>query len=192
MLTLAFTTPVSLALRNRTTTPSTTTLRPRVPAAVLSEEAHVSAPSKLTDNQWTPSSWRSHPADQQPDYPDLQHLNQIEHAISKLPPLVALGELNSLKKQLGNVCTGTGFILQGGDCAEDLNESANAVKDTMRSLFKMAVILMWGAQQPVIKIGRIAGQYGKPRTNSTETHDGVTLPVYRGEVSILFLFFFCP
>lgn len=99
-----------------------------------------------------------------------------------MPSLVAPGELFTLKSQLANVCNGNGFVLQGGDCAEDLNETALGVKDTLRCLFKMAVVLMWGSQQPVVKIGRMAGQYGKPRSAPTETRDGLTLPSYRGEV----------
>lgn len=146
-------------------------------------------PAPKGDDSWSPSSWRVFPAKQQPQYPDVSHLQAVEKTISKLPPLVAPGELSSLKHQLGNVARGHGFILQGGDCAEDLNETASGVKDTMRSLFKMAVVLMWGAQQPVIKIGRIAGQYGKPRSNNMETRDGMTLPVYRGEVGFFSLIY---
>lgn len=161
--------------------------------AVL-DESRVVAPATPSVDQWSPSSWRTRHAEQQPEYPDLEHLRRVERTLATMPTLVAPGEVSSLKSQLADVCRGNGFILQGGDCAEDLNESANGVKDTMRMLFKMAVVLMWGAQQPVIKIGRIAGQYGKPRSNRTETRNGVTLPVYRGEVrlyhSSTFLFFF--
>lgn len=166
--------------------------RSATPVAVLEEAPAVTKapPQPKGDDLWSPSSWRAFPAKQQPQYPDAAHLNAVEQTISKLPPLVAPGELSSLKRQLGNVALGHGFILQGGDCAEDLNETASGVKDTMRSLFKMAVVLMWGAQQPVIKIGRIAGQYGKPRSNDMETRDGMTLPVYRGEVGFFFLIYF--
>lgn len=98
-----------------------------------------------------------------------------------MPALVSPGEMRLLKSQLANVCNGHGFVLQGGDCAEDLNETATGVQDTVRALFKMAVVLMWGSQEPVVKIGRLAGQYGKPRTSNTEIRDGVELPCYRGE-----------
>jgi len=109
-----------------------------------------------------------------------------------MPPLVSPGEMRALKKQLGNVCLGSGFVLQGGDCAEDLEESAEGVTDTVRALFKMAMVLMWGSQEPVVKIGRLAGQYGKPRSADTEIRDGVELPSYRGEVRFLYFFFLCP
>lgn len=92
--------------------------------------------------------------------------------------------MRTLKANLANVCNGTGFVLQGGDCAEDLNETSDGVTDTVRALFKMAVVLMWGSQEPVIKIGRLAGQYGKPRSSDTEIIDGVELPSYRGEVCL--------
>lgn len=130
---------------------------------------------------WTPPSWRNRRALQQPTYPDPDALQRVEQQISSLPPLVAPGELSTLKSQLANVCLGHGFVLQGGDCAESLDETANGVKDTIRALFKMAVILMWGSQEPVIKIGRLAGQYGKPRSSDMEKRDGLSLPSYRGE-----------
>lgn len=91
--------------------------------------------------------------------------------------------MRTLKAQLGNVALGHGFVLQGGDCAESLEETSEGVTDNIRALFKMAVVLMWGSQEPVVKIGRLAGQYGKPRSADTEVIDGVELPSYRGEVS---------
>lgn len=172
MNSVAFTAPSPLLPRK------TTTLRKQVPVAILE---HPQA-RPTTSPVWTPSSWRHRPALQQPTYPDPNHLRSVERQLSYLPPIVAPGELASLKKQLANVCNGHGFVLQGGDCAEDLNDSASDVKDTLRALFKMAIILMWGSKEPVIKIGRLAGQYGKPRSSDTEVRDGVELPSYRGEV----------
>lgn len=103
-----------------------------------------------------------------------------------MPPLVSTNELRNLKNQLASVALGHGFVLQGGDCAEDLLETSEGVTNTVRALFKMAVVLMWGSQEPVVKIGRLAGQYGKPRSKDTEIRDGVELPSYRGEVSYIF------
>lgn len=164
--------------------PTTSSLRPHTPLAVLDKPsvAPVSSVPSHLDNSWFPSSWRSREAKQQPTYPDLTHLRSVEDRLARMPSLVAPGELSTLKAQLANVCNGNGFVLQGGDCAEDLNETALGVKDTLRCLFKMAVVLMWGSQQPVVKIGRMAGQYGKPRSSPIETQDGVSLPSYRGEV----------
>lgn len=178
---LAFSSPISVSLRGNTRT-SSSTLRSRAPRAVL-DESPVATAVRPVAPKWSPSSWRSRRVGQQPEYPDAAHLRQVEDNLCKMPSLVAPGELSSLKRQMAEACKGNGFVLQGGDCAEDLNESASGIKDTIRSLFKMAVVLMWGAQQPVIKIGRMAGQYGKPRSLPTETINGVTLPVYRGEVS---------
>lgn len=170
-----------------------TTVSPlrKPPSAVLDNPPPVPtvAPTSTPGDQssWFPSSWRSREARQQPEYPDLSHLRSVEERLSRLPSLVAPGEIYSLKEKLAQVCLGNGFLLQGGDCAEDLNETANGVKDTLRCLFKMAVILMWGSQQPVVKIGRMAGQYAKPRSSPTETKDGLTLPTYRGEVSLFII-----
>lgn len=116
-------------------------------------------------------------------YPNPAHLSAVEDTLSRLPPLVSTGEMQALKRQLGAVALGHGFVLQGGDCAEDLEETSEGVTDTVRALFKMAVVLMWGSQEPVVKIGRLAGQYGKPRSSDMEVRDGVELPSYRGEVS---------
>lgn len=186
----AFTAPLALPCR---TTPLISHSHSRIhrlpsstPKAILDELAPPSVIS--TQTAWTPSTWRSRRTLQQPTYPDLHHLAAVETTLSRMPPLVSPGEMRSLKKQLANVALGHGFVLQGGDCAEDLMESSGAVSDTVRALFKMAVVLMWGSQEPVVKIGRLAGQYGKPRSSDTETRDGVTLPSYRGEVRYCFRF----
>lgn len=184
MTSVAFTTSVPVPSRLPSVA-AVSSLKRHTPLAVLDKPSiapvtPTPVPSDL--NKWFPSSWRSREAKQQPTYPDLSHLRSVEDRLSRMPSLVAPGELYTLKSQLANVCNGNGFVLQGGDCAEDLNETALGVKDTLRCLFKMAVVLMWGSQQPVVKIGRMAGQYGKPRSSPTETRDGVTLPSYRGEV----------
>lgn len=179
----AFTTPLAIPNRAKPLLSHSLTPRlpPTLPTAILEELA---PPASLpTQTSWTPSSWRSHRALQQPVYPDLHHLARVETTLARMPPLVAFGEMRGLKEQLAHVALGHGFVLQGGDCAEDLMEASEGVTDTVRALFKMAVVLMWGSQEPVVKIGRLAGQYGKPRSSDAETRGGVTLPSYRGEVS---------
>ena len=132
---------------------------------------------------WTPSSWRSKPARHIPeDYPDLDHLADVEKRLGAFPPLVFAGEARRLKAKLGDVAAGNAFLLQGGDCAESFKEfSADNIRDTLRVMLQMAVVLTFGAAKPVVKVGRLAGQFGKPRSSATETIDGVTLPSYRGD-----------
>ena len=132
---------------------------------------------------WTPSSWRSKPARHIPeDYPDLDHLADVEKRLGAFPPLVFAGEARRLKAQLADVAAGNAFLLQGGDCAESFKEfSADNIRDTLRVMLQMAVVLTFGAAKPVVKVGRLAGQFGKPRSSATETIDGVTLPSYRGD-----------
>lgn len=132
---------------------------------------------------WTPSSWRALPARHIPeDYPDAAHLADVEARLAKFPPLVFAGEARKLKARLGDVAAGKAFLLQGGDCAESFKEfSADNIRDTLRVMLQMAVVLTFGAAKPVVKVGRLAGQFGKPRSSPTETIDGVTLPSYRGD-----------
>ena len=132
---------------------------------------------------WTPSSWRTKAARHIPeDYPDLAHLADVEERLSAFPPLVFAGEARQLKAKLGDVAAGNAFLLQGGDCAESFKEfSADNIRDTLRVMLQMAVVLTFGAAKPVVKVGRLAGQFGKPRSSPTETIDGVTLPSYRGD-----------
>ena len=133
--------------------------------------------------KWTPSSWRSKPALHIPeDYPDWDHLSRVEKTLKGYPPLVFAGEARRLKERLGQVAMGNAFLLQGGDCAESFKEfHPDNLRDMFRVMMQMAVVLTYGAGQPVVKVGRIAGQFGKPRSSSTETRDGVTLPSYRGD-----------
>ncbi|MBE1237320.1 3-deoxy-7-phosphoheptulonate synthase class II [Phaeovibrio sulfidiphilus] len=133
--------------------------------------------------QWTPESWRSKPARQMPEYPDPEHIKSVEQMLSKYPPLVFAGEARSLHAELARVAAGKAFLLQGGDCAESFAEfSANTIRDTFRVLLQMAVILTFGAALPVIKVGRMAGQFAKPRSEPTESRDGLALPSYRGDM----------
>ncbi|MEK1890195.1 MAG: 3-deoxy-7-phosphoheptulonate synthase class II [Phyllobacterium sp.] len=136
----------------------------------------------MTKN-WTPTSWRGKPVKQMPFYPDAQALSDVEARLRTYPPLVFAGEARKLKKQLAAVSRGEGFLLQGGDCAESFAEhGADNIRDFFRVFLQMAVVLTFGASQPVVKIGRIAGQFAKPRSADTETKDGVELPVYRGDI----------
>jgi 3-deoxy-7-phosphoheptulonate synthase len=133
--------------------------------------------------KWAPDSWRAKPIAQVPDYPDAAKLNSVEERLRAFPPLVFAGEARRLQEALGNVAEGRGFLLQGGDCAESFAEfSANNIRDTFRVLLQMAVVLTFGAALPVVKVGRIAGQFAKPRSAPTETIGGVELPSYRGDI----------
>ncbi len=133
--------------------------------------------------KWTPSTWRSKPAKHIPeDYPDLAHLNDVETTLKGYPPLVFAGEARRLKRRLGDVALGKSFLLQGGDCAESFKEfHPDNLRDMFRVMMQMAVVLTYGAGKPIVKVGRIAGQFGKPRSSPTETRDGITLPSYRGD-----------
>lgn len=133
-------------------------------------------------SDWSPSSWRTKPAKQLPVYKDEIALKAAENELKNLPPLVFAGEARSLQKQLGEVAKGNAFLLQGGDCAESFAEfNANKIRDTFQVILQMAVVLTYAGSLPVIKLGRIAGQYAKPRSNDTETINNVTLPIYRGD-----------
>jgi 3-deoxy-7-phosphoheptulonate synthase len=136
----------------------------------------------MTD-RWTPASWRSLPAKHVPDdYPDAEALARVETELRRMPPLVFAGEARRLKALLGQVSAGKAFLLQGGDCAESFKEfSADNIRDTFRLILQMAVILTFAGGKPVVKMGRMAGQFAKPRSAPIETIDGVTLPSYRGD-----------
>ncbi len=132
---------------------------------------------------WTPSDWRQLPAKHIPeDYPDSAALAAVEEKLKSFPPLVFAGEARRLKQRLGEVAAGEAFLLQGGDCAESFKEfHPDNIRDTFRVILQMAVVLTFAASKPVVKVGRIAGQFGKPRSSPIETIDGVTLPSYRGD-----------
>ncbi|MCL6271690.1 3-deoxy-7-phosphoheptulonate synthase class II [Sansalvadorimonas sp. 2012CJ34-2] len=132
---------------------------------------------------WTPDSWKNHQALQMPDYPDDVRLQEVEEKLKKQPPLVFAGEVRALTEQLAKVADGQAFLLQGGDCAESFKEfSAVNIRDTFKVLMQMAVVLTFGASCPVVKVGRMAGQFAKPRSKPTESRDGVELPTYRGDI----------
>ncbi len=137
----------------------------------------------MNARKWSPDSWRAKPILQVPDYPDAAALAGVEEKLSKYPPLVFAGEARNLKAILGRVAQGQGFLLQGGDCAESFAEfSANNIRDTFRVLLQMAVVLTFGAALPVVKVGRLAGQFAKPRSSPTEKRGDVELPSYRGDI----------
>ena len=122
------------------------------------------------------------PAAQQPEWPDREVLDQVRAELATYPPLVFAGECDHLKAELAEAARGRAFLLQGGDCAETFAEvTADRIRNKIKTLLQMAVVLTYGASMPVIKVGRIAGQYSKPRSKSTETRDGITLPAYRGD-----------
>src|SRR6202142_1500039 len=133
--------------------------------------------------RWTPDSWRAKPVKQIPNYPDAKALADVEAQLATFPPLVFAGEARNLKKALARVAAGEAFLLQGGDCAESFAEhSADNIRDFFRVFLQMAVVLTFAAASPVVKVGRIAGQFAKPRSTDFETKDGVTLPAYRGDI----------
>ena len=135
------------------------------------------------NNNWTPSSWQTFPAVQQPQWPDTGALDNALKQISAFPPLVFAGEARSLQAALGQVASGNAFLLQAGDCAESFEEfSAVNIREKLRVILQMAVMLTYSMGVPVVKVGRIAGQFAKPRSNNTETIDGVELPVFRGHM----------
>ncbi len=130
---------------------------------------------------WTPSSWCGYPAKQQPDWPDEAALKDALLEVAALPPLVFAGEVRALRAKLADVAEGRAFLLHGGDCVETFEAfSADGIRDKLKVLLQMAIVLTYGGRVPVIKVGRIAGQFAKPRSSPVEIVDGVTLPAYRG------------
>ena len=132
---------------------------------------------------WHKTDWRAKPRVQMPDYTDIAALQAVEAKLSKYPPLVFAGEARRLKRHLGAAARGEAFLLQGGDCAEAFDQfSADAIRDTFKVMLQMAMVLTYAAKVPVIKVGRMAGQFAKPRSAPTETVDGLELPSYRGDI----------
>ena len=135
----------------------------------------------MTD--WLPTSWRQFPAKQQPAYPDLASLEEVEAALEKMPPLVFAAEAIQLRKQLALAAEGKAFLLQGGDCAETFADfSTDGIQNLFKVLMQMAIVLTYAGRKPVIKVGRLAGQFAKPRTSDTEARDGLELPSFRGDI----------
>lgn len=131
---------------------------------------------------WTPDSWKILPAEQQPDWEKSEVYSKVISEISGYPPLVFAGEVRALKQQLGDAAQGNGFLIQGGDCAETFDDfRADSIRDKLKILLQMSVVLTYGASCNVVKLGRIAGQFAKPRSANTETRDGIELPSYRGD-----------
>ncbi|WP_459828508.1 class II 3-deoxy-7-phosphoheptulonate synthase [Campylobacter concisus] len=132
---------------------------------------------------WNRDSWREFNILQQPNYPDLKELKEVEEKLKSLPPLVFAGEARSLKEELAKVCNGEAFLLQGGDCAESFtNFNANNIRDMFKVLLQMAIVLTFAGGYPVVKVGRVAGQFAKPRSSDFEEVNGVKLPSYRGDI----------
>jgi 3-deoxy-7-phosphoheptulonate synthase len=137
----------------------------------------------MPKKSWSPETWRALPVQQMPAYVDADALARVEKRLAGFPPLVFAGEARKLKKKLARVAEGRGFLLQGGDCAESFAEhSADNIRDFFRVFLQMAVVLTFGGGQPVVKVGRIAGQFAKPRSSPTEVIDGVEYPIYRGDI----------
>ncbi len=133
--------------------------------------------------RWSPDSWRAKPIEQVPVYPDPAAVVEVEDQLATFPPLVFAGEARELKAKLARVAAGEAFLLQGGDCAESFAEHrADTIRDFFRVLLQMAVVLTYAGGSPVVKLGRIAGQFAKPRSSSTEVQDGKELPSYRGDI----------
>ena len=153
-------------------------------AADAVKSAAIEAAAEQTPAKgWSASSWRDKPGMQMPSYPDAAALEKATTRLGAMPPLVFAGEALDLRGRLAEVANGDAFLLQGGDCAESFADfSTNAIRDSFRVLLQMAVVLTYGAKKPVVKIGRMAGQFAKPRSNPTETIDGQELPIYRGDI----------
>src|SRR6202046_4448096 len=137
----------------------------------------------MAESRWNPESWRAKPIEQAPAFPDGAALAEVERQLAGYPPLVFAGEARKLKRALGKAMVGEAFLLQGGDCAESFAEhSADNIRDFFRVFLQMAVVLTFAAASPIVKVGRVAGQFAKPRSSDLETIDGVTLPAYRGDL----------
>ena len=143
----------------------------------------MSAHTRDATATWSPDTWRAHPVRQIPAYPDQAALAATEARLRAYPPLVFAGEARRLRAHLADAAAGRAFVLQGGACAESFGEfTADIIRDTFRVLLQMAVVLTFGATLPVVKVGRMAGQFAKPRSSDAETQDGATLPSYRGDI----------
>ncbi|MEM6640100.1 MAG: 3-deoxy-7-phosphoheptulonate synthase class II [Pseudomonadota bacterium] len=132
---------------------------------------------------WHPASWENFPAAQQPNYPDAAALSGALASLSQLPPLVTSGEIDQLRSEIASAQRGERFVLQGGDCAESFDECrSELIVKKLKIMLQMSIAMMYGMKQPVVRVGRMAGQYAKPRSADTETREGVTLPSYRGDL----------
>jgi 3-deoxy-7-phosphoheptulonate synthase len=135
------------------------------------------------EKQWSKNTWRERTIRQQPQYEDTVKLNKVEEKIRKLPPLIFAGEVRSLKEKLKKVAMGEAFLLQGGDCAESFSDfSANNLRDSFKVILQMSAVLTYASSLPVVKVGRMAGQFAKPRSDDFEEKEGIKLPSYRGDI----------
>jgi len=149
----------------------------------LEAEEIASSGAATYSGPWSPSSWRAFPVQQLPAYSDAGQLADVEARLRQSPPLVFAGEMRELRRKLGEVAAGRGFLLQGGDCTESFAEfHADNIRDSLRVLLQMAVVLKFGAGMPVLKLGRLAGQFAKPRSSGVECQGDVELPSYRGDI----------
>lgn len=136
-----------------------------------------------TPKDWTPSSWRSKPVKQCPEYPDIAALHKATAELNRLPPIVHPSEIEKLKRNLRDVARGEAFLLQGGDCAELFDYCReDVIESKIKLLLQMSLVLIWGADKRVVRIGRMAGQYAKPRSSPTEIVDGKEVPSFRGDI----------
>ncbi|MCB2079007.1 MAG: 3-deoxy-7-phosphoheptulonate synthase, partial [Novosphingobium sp.] len=134
-------------------------------------------------SNWTPEGWKAQEAKHLPEYKDPAELSEVEATLGQFPPLVFAGEARALKSDLAEVAAGRGFLLQGGDCAESFAEhQADNIRDFYRVFLQMAVVLTYAGGSPVVKVGRIAGQFAKPRSSPTEKQGDIELPSYRGDI----------
>ena len=135
------------------------------------------------DDNWSPQSWQQYPAAQQPEYPDQEALADSLRQLQELPPLVTSWEITALRQQMAECAAGKRFLLQGGDCAESFADcNSTVITNRLKVLLQMSMLLVHGLKMPVVRVGRFAGQYAKPRSSNDETRDGVTLPSYRGDI----------
>ena len=173
----------ALADENHIMVPDHSSFATKTSPAVLPREVTQPLKASIMTQNWSPSSWRDKPIQQVPAYPDKQVLADVEGRLRTYPPLVFAGEARDLKKALAEVAEGRGFLLQGGDCAESFAEhGADNIRDFFRAFLQMSVVLTFAGSMPVVKIGRIAGQFAKPRSSDNETKGEVTLPSYRGDI----------
>lgn len=143
----------------------------------------MTAGSKASSGDWSPASWREKTVSQGPNYENPEELEAAVKTLKKNSPLVFAGEVRSLHEQLARACSGQGFLLMGGDCAEAFDEfNVDHIRDTFRVILQMSLVLTFGAAMPIIKVGRMAGQFAKPRSEPDEVQDGVALPSYRGDI----------
>ncbi|KAE9457405.1 hypothetical protein C3L33_10689, partial [Rhododendron williamsianum] len=156
--------------------------KPTKPTPTAAATAVAAASTTVPKKKWAVDSWKTKKALQLPEYPDREQLDKVLETLDAFPPIVFAGEARSLEERLGEAAMGNAFLLQGGDCAESFKEfNANNIRDTFRIVLQMGAVLMFGGQMPVIKVGRMAGQFAKPRSDPLEEKNGVKLPSYRGD-----------